>query len=286
MNPITAPGIGDPQDDFRIEWHVIGHGREPVVLHWHTYCEFEFVLSGEGTHVLNNMSIPLKRGSAYFCMPNDFHKLKDTPDNSMIIINIKLNEAIIDKHVLAKLEKIFLHRYCTFENEEDIKRMLYLLDMLQGFKSAKFNSKSVSKVLIESTLNQILSLFVLKCLEHQEDEVEHTRNEHRIQKAIEFIHKNFTSDISQEMVASHVGLSVNYFSGHFKELMNLSYSSYLLNLRLNYARSLIQSEHIYSVNDITEMVGFSSVSYFIKVFKNKFGITTNEMIYKVRADSQ
>ena len=30
---------------------------------------------------------------------------------------------------------------------------------------------------------------------------------------------------------------------------------------------------------ITEMIGFSSVSYFIKTFKNKFGITPKEIIY-------
>ena len=284
MGPITAPGVGDPTTDLRIEWHVID-GKLPVVLHWHTYCEFEFILGGSGTHQLNNASLPLGRGSAYLCMTNDFHKIKETPSDPLTIVNVKFHESLINKSILSKLEKLFMHRYCVFESDEDILRLSYLLDMLKSIQASEYNSRSVKKVLIECTLNQILSLFVLHCLEHQNETVDPLKNEHKIQKAIAYIHKNFTSDISQNDVAEHIGLSVNYFSAYFKELMNCSYSSYLLNLRLNYARSLIMSNHIYSVNAITEMVGFSSVSYFIKVFKKRFGITPKEMIHKVRTDT-
>ena len=77
MKPITAPGVGDPTTDIRIEWHKIGKRWKPVILHWHTYCEFEFILSGSGVHTLNNAPIPVTRGSAYFCMNNDFHKIKN-----------------------------------------------------------------------------------------------------------------------------------------------------------------------------------------------------------------
>ena len=58
--------------------------------------------------------------------------------------------------------------------------------------------------------------------------------------------------------------------------------AYLLNLRLKYARSLIESEHITKVSSIASMVGFSSISYFIKAFKNKYEITPKEMIEKAK----
>ena len=284
MSPITAPGFGDLSTGLRIEWHEID-GAEPVVLHWHNYCEFEFVIGGSGIHSLNNTNLPLSRGSAFLCMTNDFHKIKNSPGETVSIINVKFHESLINKSLLVKLEKLFMNRYCTFEDEDDVLRLTYLLDVLKDAQATEFSSKSVKRVLIESTLNQILSLFILHCLDHQSEEASPHKNEHKIQKAIAYIHKNFTSDISQNDVADHINLSVNYFSAYFKELMHCSYSSYVLNLRLNYARSLIMSNHIFSVNTITEMVGFSSVSYFIKVFKNRFGITPREMINNVRSDS-
>ena len=287
MKPTTAPGVGDPTTGLRIEWHKVGTRKwAPVVLHWHTYCEFEFVVNGTGIHTLNNVEIPIKRGSAYLCMTNDFHKIKNSPSEEMSVINVKFHESLINAQLLAKLEKIFDHRYCNFEDEDDILRISYLLNLLRDIQSSEYGSRSIKRVLVESTINQIMSLFVLQCLEHENKSSDQTKDEHRIQKAIAYIHKNFTSDISLDDVASYVDLSANYFSTHFKTLMNCSYSSYLLNLRLNYARSLIQSEHISSVNDITQMVGFSSVSYFIKTFKNKFGVTPKEMMYKSQDNHQ
>ena len=103
-----------------------------------------------------------------------------------------------------------------------------------------------------------------------------------MQKAVSYIHRNFTKDVSQAEVAEQAGLSVNYFSAVFKSQLNVNYSTYLLKLRLNYARNLIVSNHITKVQAIASMVGFSSVPYFIKTFKKRFGVTPKEMIEQIQ----
>ena len=99
-----------------------------------------------------------------------------------------------------------------------------------------------------------------------------------MQKAISYIHRNFTKDLSQTEVAEQAGLSVNYFSTTFKNQMQCSYSEYLLNLKLNYARNLIVSERLTNIHTVASQVGFSSTSYFIKVFKKKFGVTPKKIL--------
>ena len=99
---------------------------------------------------------------------------------------------------------------------------------------------------------------------------------------VRYIFRNFKKNISQAEVAEQVGLSVNYFSCLFKEQMHRSYSEYLLSLKLNYAQNLIDSEQVTKVSTLTSAVGFTSVSYFIKAFKSKFGVTPKEMIESVQ----
>ena len=68
----------------------------------------------------------------------------------------------------------------------------------------------------------------------------------------------------------------------FKNQMHSNYSAYLLNLKLNYARNLIVSEHFTKVQAIASKIGFSSIPYFIKAFKKKFDVTPKEMIETVQ----
>ncbi len=280
MEVVTAPGIGDAATDVRIEWHQIGGGWKPVILHWHDYCEFEFILKGSGTHTLNNVSLPIRRGSAYLCMMNDFHKIRNRPDETMLVITLKFSESMIQEPLLKRLYARSDHRYCDFTEEESIIQMVSLLQSLQTIQSEQQSDAEIKKILLECVLNQIISLFLIHCAEESNGNA--NREQSKMQKAISYIHRNFTKDLSQAEVAEQAGLSVNYFSALFKSQLHTNYSTYLLKMRLNYARNLIVSNHITKVQTIASKVGFSSVPYFIKTFKKRFNVTPKEMIEQIQ----
>ena len=146
-------------------------------------------------------------------------------------------------------------------------------------QTVDYSDRELKRALAESMLNQILILFLLQCPESAEEHAG-DKEGYRIQKAIEYIHKNFKKDISEYDVAKHVDLSVNYFSTLFKKKTDSTFSAYIRELRLNYARDLIESKHSVKVSEIASMAGFYSNSYFIRAFKHRFGITPKEMIIK------
>jgi len=51
-----------------------------------------------------------------------------------------------------------------------------------------------------------------------------------------------------------------------------TYKDYVVGLRMEYAKQLLQSGDL-SVAEISMMVGYSSVSYFIRIFKEETGVT-------------
>lgn len=276
MATVTAPGVGDPSVDIRVEWHKVGGGWDPVILHWHNYCEFEFILTGCGTHTLNNIPLPVHRGSAYICMMEDFHKIKNAPGETMVVANLKFSESLVQEPLLKKLYEISNHRYCDFP-KEDVNQLVMLFQILENVQNQPPKDPEVKKILLTCTLNQIIALFLFHySLEENENDAQKEQN--RMQKAISYIHRNFTKDLSQTEVAEQAGLSVNYFSTTFKNQMQCSYSEYLLNLKLNYARNLIVSERLTNIHMVASKVGFSSTSYFIKVFKKKFGVTPKKIL--------
>ena len=276
MENVTAPGVGDL---VRIEHHQVGgDGWDPIVLHWHNYCELEFVTRGSGVHTLNNRAIPIGKGSAFLCMLDDFHTLDNNDGDVMKLINLKFSESIIQPEVLKKLYSVGNHRYCQFQ-EEQFAQLLSLLSFFEEIQITDYSDKDLKRSLTETMLNQILILFLLQTAETDE-ETTVNKDSYRIQKATEYIHKNFKENISEYDVAKYVDLSVNYFSSLFKKKTGDSFSAYIRDLRLDYARNLIETKREVKVSKVASMAGFYSNSYFIKAFKHKFGITPKEMIVK------
>jgi two-component system, response regulator YesN len=96
-----------------------------------------------------------------------------------------------------------------------------------------------------------------------------------ISKALEYIDKNFTEDISLQTISNHVHLSKNYFVNLFKKEMGQSFVEYLTKLRIEKAKILLQNSEL-KIIDIGMMVGIEDSRYFSKVFKKSTGFTPKE----------
>jgi AraC-like DNA-binding protein len=97
-----------------------------------------------------------------------------------------------------------------------------------------------------------------------------------INSIIEYLNNNFNDpNISVELIADKVSLSVNYLRTIFKEITNKSLSDYLLELRIEKAKELLLSTE-YTAKDISQMVGYTTTRYFYVVFKKFSGMTAEE----------
>lgn len=93
---------------------------------------------------------------------------------------------------------------------------------------------------------------------------------------IDYINENFLDgNMSLETLSQKFGLTSGYISQLIKESNGINFREYLLNLRLNHAKSLL-SDTEKSINDIVNESGFYSKQTFFRCFKNNVGITPSE----------
>ena len=102
----------------------------------------------------------------------------------------------------------------------------------------------------------------------------HTTYTKSIQKALDYIDEHFAEDISLNSVADHVYLHRDYLSRQFKKEVGINFVDYLMNVRLNRAKTLLESTGM-RVSDIAVQVGIPNLSYFSTVFSRKFGVSPN-----------
>lgn len=96
-----------------------------------------------------------------------------------------------------------------------------------------------------------------------------------IVKAKEYINSNYNLDISLDDVAGHVFLSPAYFSRIFKRRCNENFTEYLLKVRMQNAMELLRNTQL-KVYDIANAVGYKTLKYFYRLFKQYTGLTPTE----------
>lgn len=86
-----------------------------------------------------------------------------------------------------------------------------------------------------------------------------------IEEALKYINEHFRERLTLESVASKVFVNPKYFSHVFKKEMSVSFTEYVIDLKIQYACKLLESTN-YPAYRISFECGFSDPSYFNRVF--------------------
>jgi len=95
-----------------------------------------------------------------------------------------------------------------------------------------------------------------------------------IDRALEYIEKNYQNGISLNDVAEELGISIFYLSKIIKKNTGKNFTDILSEKRIAVAMEMLSENR--SVKEITYAVGFNSQNYFTKVFKKYVGCTPRE----------
>jgi len=93
----------------------------------------------------------------------------------------------------------------------------------------------------------------------------------RLERAMEYIEKNYREKISVEALAQASQMSVSRFFPYFKRALGVTPIDYVNNYRVSQAIILLMNGEGLSVEEISETVGFESSAYFRRVFKKITG---------------
>lgn len=106
------------------------------------------------------------------------------------------------------------------------------------------------------------------------DKVSETRHSSNgiaiVENVRRYMDKHYTNEISLSSLADQFHINSAYLSEMFKELVGQNFSDYLVNLRMDKARSLLMDEQL-KIIEIAHLVGYSNSGYFSTVFKKRFG---------------
>lgn len=195
-----------------------------------------------------------------------------------------LNIQKIDRieEVLTKFQEQCTIRVCNIEYcHQQVLRVMNIFS--QYVRGLKINTKEALGVELNEKLKKVKNIIQFKdCLLLMSKKIfEYTREKNAnhasdsILKVVEYIKENLHEDLSLQYMADMISLTPPYFSKLFKDETGVNFIDFLTEERMKKARELLTTTNM-NIDQITEKVGFSSSSYFIRQFKRKYGLTPGQ----------
>lgn len=239
--------------------------------HTHPFWEIFFIIEGSVTHYLNGVPKRLNEGDAVLIRPGDRHYFKNTT------LKYEHRDLYLNTLTFKNLCDIFNENLYPFFCGCDglisvpIERtyqvsLLNILDELYMEQDTCDNEKIATLHIPAATI--LLGFFAKKYFAKQDE---------RTKEFNEFLIKMNTEKYlcaSLDEVVEMSNYSHSYLCKIFKERTGKTLKYYHLELKMNYAVELLKN-HRLSILEISNKLGYSSLSHFIKVFKSHTAMTPN-----------
>lgn len=229
----------------------------------HPYWELTYVDKGFLSTTVDDKKYELKQGDLIFYAPLQFHT-QSTLDSSSSYLTINFNMDFNHHELLCN--KVFT-----------LQRDSYFIvsKLIEELSSNSIYSNDLSlcylKQLIIQTLRLENSYFQSRPTTHMQQ----TYENNLINEIIKFIDNNLYEKLSVDTLCRHFCISSSMLHSLFKNNMDNTVKNYINDLKLNKSKELIKNS-TYTLSEISEMLGFSSIHYFSKKFKSNFGISPTE----------
>lgn len=237
-------------------------------LHWHNYIEIELITGGEGEQILNGKKYTLTRGTVSLIRLIDYHSV--FPKNDLTLINLSFEEYLLSDDILSVLSSS-LSEFCfdadpdSFQTMENIA-VLCLDETKKNLPNRKY-------------IKTLLNALFIKLFEYTDINIEPQLNQiskqSPLRRSLEYIRLHFRENPSLTEVSKIAHYNPSHFSVVFHKEMGCPYSKYLNDLKLNYAKELLGYTDL-KFGEICFECGFTSYANFLKVFKEKNGMSPSK----------
>lgn len=262
MNPIKTENYSVIQvadNLYKDEWSIGEHKQ---------YCDLEitFISNGHATVRTNNSSVVIGQGEIHLSFSGETHQLNSESTCRFLTLALNVNSQSASKKLLSELEKRF-----SLEG----KRKFFLPSsqqlILNSFTELKILEKQnnlINNLALDTIITQILISFLrrenfLGLKKYDYEDLEH--------QLVKYIDENFLKIFSLKEIAIYIGYSYSFTAKLFKKTFNCTLKNYIVKKKMDYSAELLESGN-FSVNEVAEKTGYSSLYNFSRAFKIYYGV--------------
>lgn len=243
-------------------------------MHFHSELEFLCVNSGTMKYCTDNTEYIAHKGDVMFInskIPHCTEALTDDCSHSFIQFKEPRMENDSIRYLARFLKLSDTPAYLFTQNDEETAKLAdYINEIINNYDNAEIHYDYH----INGIMYLILALLYKRKLLASAESVINTYSLDRISPVLDYIHQNYSEDLSLEKLSRILNINEQYFCRLFKKATGSNITDYINFIRIYNAEKMMKTNM--NITEIAEHTGFSSISYFNRIFKKYKQYTPNE----------
>lgn len=275
----------DPR--FLFTWKGTRDNREET-YHSHDFLQVAFVMSGVGRCRIDGAVYELAEGDLMIINPGIMHQAliiegNETPNTDFFVSVSDFQLEGLEENTLPLPENSpVLHT-----TGELRQRMFRICSSMDAENEAR---RQGQYYMMKSYATQILLLVIREQYEAVERmkgrTFESGNKKYVVEQIISYFEDHYHEKISLEQIAVNMYLSPFYISKIFKSETGDTPIRYLINIRLQRAKELLEQDEVSSIQEVAARVGYDDAYHFSKLFKKRYGISPSKVKPMLQTEKQ
>jgi len=236
-----------------------------------THYSIGMILTGDRRIITPFGQFDAHAGDVTTMPPLVYHRTFSTSEtpytNYLIKISDKLAERFQREISTNIWNSVFEQKLLSFSEED----RLHIERIMQDMHSVYEKKESYSEVILTGLLYHLVVFLHNNTVEKNRQFFKEELSK-EILDAMFYMEQHYAEDLRLPLVATKTGFSEGYFSRLFSSQTGLSFTDYLINIRILRAKELLLQTNK-SISEIAIETGFSGGDYFSSVFSRKEGMT-------------
>lgn len=238
--------------------------------HFHDTYELYYLLEGERYYFIDRETYLVEAGDVVLVKPNQIHKTsmaKNSYHNRILLqIHAEAFDAFLRACGFSELREFYGRNAPIISLKESDRKTVEELIFQVGDEIK--NKNGSYELMVKTKLQELLILLsrYQKNLLYEKSQAAQTPKHQKVHEVADYLQAHPETKEQLEELAGRFYISKSYLSRIFKEVTGFSIKEYTNIVRVKKAQNLLTYGK-YSVTEISELLGFESITYFERVFK-------------------
>ncbi len=256
-------------------------GKDSYYKIWHAaeQATFIYMHSDGGSIVCSEQTYPIQKGVLCFIGEGKYHYTMPKDTKKYVRSRLFISTETVSKlsEMVFETKGLFAPNSFTYALIDEKEQPL-VDECFRKMKAYEHDATYGKGVLLSAVIDLLIFLkrYSLKNTSSATG---------MVSNAINFINKNIVEPLTIDTICNAIHVSKYHFCREFKQATEITVMKYILKTRLVMAKNMLLSENL-SVTDVSLHCGFSSVSFFSRVFKDEFGISPLKYKKSVTSENQ
>lgn len=242
-----------------------------LTYHAHDYVSIIYILSGSCTYTIQGKSYAVKKGDVIICNPGIFHGKNFTNTEEVSEFQVGFHNIHLEhlpKEYLIQEDACPVIQLTTYEQDFYNVYSEIIVEQEKNEPGVHLSLKILIMKLIVILLKETYPY--IKKEEHNYFNFESYDRTTIVNTLLTYFNENYMNKISLDKISKNMYLSPVYISKIFKEETGETPINYLIKIRLEKAKELLEEDRL-SIKEVAQNIGYNDAYYFSRLFKKYYG---------------